>query len=386
MGREATVSEPDNPYASFLETYTKEAATQETVREERSRPGEWRNLWVWIEHVDNEVYPASLENLGKARELADQLGARCAAVLFGENVTEAAKRLAEYGADRVFVADHATLREFHLDAYRDLLVQLIREHRPESVLFPATIMGRNLGAHVAAALGTGIVPNCVRLEIDASERRIRHFQTSFEERLLSEVVTVQRPQLATITPGSFRRPAREPLRTCAVTEVPAPAGAPNRVRVGKRAEPRHKTLQNADVVVVGGLGLGSRESFRLAEELSSLLGGFMGGTRAAVACGWCDPRLLVTSSRHDLKPRLYVGCGVIGEYDHLKAIEGSHQIIAITPDSTSPVAEMADLIGFGDPTRILTEMIETLRKARQDRFLVTQPTESSKPSRPAQRA
>lgn len=364
------MSAGDDPYSSFLAGYTKEAAPQAPSADEKGRPGEWRNIWVWIEHVDNEVYPASLENLGKARELADQLGARCAAVLFGHKVKDAAPRLGEYGADRVFVADDASLREFHLDAYRDLLSSLIQEHRPESVLFPATVMGRNLGAHVAAALGAGLVPNCVRLEIEASERRIRHFQTSFEERLLSEVVTAHRPQISTITPGSFRRPAPDKGRACAITEVPPPASAPNRVRVGKRAEPRQKTLQNADVVVVGGLGLGSRDSFRLAEELSALLGGHMGATRAAVACGWCDPRLLVTSTRHELKPRLYVACGVIGEYDHLKAIEGSHQIVAITSDSSSPVAEMADLIGFGDPSTILAEMLESLRKARQDRFLI----------------
>lgn len=364
------MSGDDNPYSSFLETYTKEAAPQEPSREEHARPGEWRNIWVWIEHVDNEVYPASLENLGKARELADQLGARCAAVLFGEKVKDAAGRLAELGPDRVFVADDASLREFNLDAYRDLLLGLVKEHRPESIVFPATVMGRNLSAHVAAALGTGLIPNCVRLEIDASERRIRHFQTSFEDRLVSEVVTKERPQISTVTPGSFRRPPREKGRTATITEVAVPTATPNRVRVGKRAEPRQKTLQNADVIVVGGLGLGSRESFRLAEELSSLLGGHMGGTRAAVACGWCDPRLLVTSTRHDLKPRLYVGCGVIGEYDHLKAIEGTHQILAITSDTTSPVAEMADVIGFGDPTKILNEMLDTLRKARQDRFLI----------------
>ncbi|MBI2078843.1 MAG: electron transfer flavoprotein subunit alpha/FixB family protein [Euryarchaeota archaeon] len=361
-----------DPYASFLETYTREAAPQGPSPPDAPRPGEHRNLWVWIEHVDGEVYPASLENLGKARELADQLGARCAAVLFGHEVRKAAEGLGEFGADRVYVADAASLRDFGLGAYRDLLVGLAREQRPESLIFPATVMGRNLAAQVAAALGAGVVPNCVELAVDASERRLRHFQTSFEDRLLSEVVIPeQRPQVATVTPGSFRRPRAEKGRTASITDVPVPETLPpSKVRVGKREAPKERTLERADVVVVGGLGLASREGFRLTEELSSLLGGHVGATRAAVACGWCDPRLLITSSKHELRPRLYIACGVIGEYDHLKALEDSRQIVAITPDPTAPVAEQADLVGLGEPTAILHAMLESLRAARKDRFLL----------------
>jgi electron transfer flavoprotein alpha subunit len=96
----------------------------------------------------------------------------------------------------------------------------------------------------------------------------------------------------------------------------------------------------------------------------------VGATRAAVSCGWTDPRNLITSGKHRLSPRLYVACGVIGEYDHLRAIEESNQIIAITADPTVPITEMADLVGVGEPTTVLREMVETLRKARQERFLI----------------
>lgn len=361
-----------DPYTSFLETYEKEAASEAPARPEEPRAGEHRHIWVWIEHVDREVYPASLENLGRARALADELGARCHAVLFGHGVRAAGERLGEYGADGVYLADHAALAQFSLDAYRETLVRLVRDARPEAVLFPATVMGRNLGAQLAAALGTGIVPNCARIEVDASERRLRHFQTSFEDRILSEIIVPnERPQISTITPGSFRRPAPEPGRKARIIEVPLPADlrAP-RIAVGKREAPVHRTLETADAVVVGGLGLGSRESFRLAEELAAVLGGHVGATRAAVSCGWCDPRLLVTNTKHRLRPRLYVACGVIGEYDHLRAVEEARQIVAITPDADAPVAEHADLIGLGDPTAILQAMLDSLKAARNDRLLV----------------
>lgn len=370
MGGEAAVT-AQNPYESFLEAYAREQPSAAKTAPEAPRAGEYRDLWVWIEHVDGEVYPASLENLGKARQLADQLGARCGAVLFGEGVRRVAPRLGEYGADLCYLADGTPLRNFRRGLYRNVLVELIRERRPEAMIFPATVMGRNLGAQVAAALGTGIVPNCARLEVDASERRIRHFQTSYEERLLAEVVIDARPQISTITPGSFRRPAPERGRVAQLVDVPVPSEVSQpHVRFVKREPPQHKTLEQADVIAVGGLGLGSRESFRLVEELAALLGGHVGATRAAIACGWCDPRLLITSSKHSLQPRLYIACGVVGEYDHLKALEESRQIVAITPDHDAPVAETSDLIGLGEPTAILEAMLETLRAARKDQLLL----------------
>ena len=366
------MSDDADPYSAFLQNYEQEAAPREPTRPDAAPPGEHRNIWVWIEHVDREVYPASIENLGKARELADQLGARCHAVLFGHKLKSIAEKLGEFGADAVFLADDSKLSEFHLQIYRGLFVRLVNEYRPEAILFPATVMGRNLGAQVAAALDTGIVPNCSKLDVDASERRLRHFQPSFEERLLSEIVIPKAlPQISTITPGSFRKPLVEKGRQARiievkVTDLPAP-----RTQIGKREAPVEASLEKSEVVVVGGLALGSRESFRLTEELSALLGGHVGGTRAAVACGWCDPRILITSTIHRLKPRLYVACGVIGEYDHLKAVEGARQIVAITPDPEAPIAEHADLIGVGDPTEILKAMLENLKATRKERFLIT---------------
>lgn len=361
----------EDPYSSFLESYQREQPPAPGAAPDAPRPGEYRNIWVWIEHVDGEVYPASLENLGKARELADQLGARCAAVLFGHRVKGIAARLGEFGADRCFVADAPALKDFRRGMYRNLLASLIREWRPESLLLPATVMGRNLGAQVAAALATGIVPNCVRLEIDAAERRIRHYQTSFEDRLLLEVVIESRPQVATITPGSFRRPAREAGRTAQVVEVNITPETPKpHVRFLKREAPQHLALEKADAIVVGGLALGTRDSFRLVEELSLLVGGHVGATRAAIACGWCDPRLLITSAKHRLRPRLYIACGVVGEYDNMKAIEGAQEIVALSPDPDAPICETADVIGVGDPSAILRVMVETLREARKDRLMI----------------
>jgi electron transfer flavoprotein alpha subunit len=363
------VSEED-PLGGFLDAYLSQqqaAAPAESLEE--ARPGEWRSVWTWIERVDGEVLPGCLELLGRGREIADEMGTRNCAVVFGEGVEAAAGKLGEYGVDRVFVLDAPEYADFQLDAAREALAGLVRERRPEILLFPATIQGRNLGAQVATALGTGIVPNCNALSLDATERLVVGHQTSFEERLLSDVaVPLERPQIFTVTPGSYRRPGREAGRTAQV--VPVAATVPLRPIQTHTLAPeadRPRSLVQYDAVVAAGLGVASREGFQLAQDLAAELDAYAGATRGAVACGWAGPDRLISVTRHRLRPRLYVACGVVGEYDHLKAIEGADLVLALTDDVRAPIVESADLVGLGDPAELLRRLIEHLRKAKQER-------------------
>jgi electron transfer flavoprotein alpha subunit len=205
-------------------------------------PGEWRTVWTWIEIHDGEVLPACLELLGRGREIADELGTRNCAVVFGQGIAQAAAQLGEYGADRVYVIDAPEYKAFQLDAAREALSGLIRERRPEILLFPATIQGRNLGAQVATEMGTGIVPNCNALSLDATERLVIGHQTSFEEHLVSEItVPTERPQIFTVTPGSYRRPGRDRSRNPGSEQSSRPGAA---YRRGERAGLRHSVRRS----------------------------------------------------------------------------------------------------------------------------------------------
>lgn len=358
----------DDPYSAFLGNYI--AQQEAPAIQEDSRPGEWRTLWTWVELAEGEILPASLELLGRAREIADELGTRNCAVLFGEGVTDAAARLGEYGADRVFLVDAPEFSPFNLDIAREALTALVRDRRPEAMLFPATIQGRNLGAQLSMTLGTGIVPNCNRITLDPTERTLIGQQTSFEERLLSEVLTpTQRPQVFTVTPGSFRRPGRESGKRAQV--VPVPAMVPTRARTVKelaREPDAPKRIEQYDALVAAGLGIASKQGFQQAQALANELNAFAGSTRAGVACGWAEPDSLITATRHRLRPRLYVAAGVVGEYDHLKAIEGADFVIALVPGANVPIAEQADLIAVGDPPDLLARIVDHLQKAKSDRF------------------
>ncbi len=370
---------PNEAPPDFLAAYLAqqpETGQPASSADEELRPGEWRGIWTWIQRVDGEVLPASLEILGRGRELADELGTRNVAVLFGHGIEKDAARLGEYGADRVYVADHPALADFGLKFYREALLGLVQEKRPEAIILPATVQGRNLGAQLSAALSTGIVPNCAAVTLDPSERLIVGHQTSFEERLRSEIVCpADRPQLFTVTPGSYRKPPLDRGRTATVIPVtPRLPEHPPKVRVLERVPDLARTLSQYDAIVAAGLGVASKESFDLTVELAKELDAYAGATRGAVACRWADAERLITVTKHRLRPRLYVAAGVVGEYDHLKAIEQADFVVGITDDSNAPIVENADLVGIGDPAEILRRLVDQLQRARQDKFEIPTPS------------
>jgi electron transfer flavoprotein alpha subunit len=370
----------ENPYEAFIESYTKDSTpTEDYGGTDEARAGEWRNVWVWVGRIRDEVFPASLELLGKAREIADQLGARVGAVVFGHELEKSVpKILARYGADVVYTADAPRFAHFQIDTVREALVYLVEAKRPEILLFAATVQGRNLAAQVAARLRTGIVPNCVQLTVDTTDRLLIHTQTSYENRLVADLVTREaRPQIATVTPGAFRQPTPDdsrPARHQDVTED-VPVAEP-RTRVKEEAPEPERPLERYDVVLAGGLGLGSADAWNDLKRLGELTEAAVVGTRAAIACGWCPPEKLLSREIQRIHPRLYVAFGVVGEYDHLKAVEQADLIIAVTDDANAPICEMADFIALGDTPAILADTLKRISEGQVERVVLpTQPAQ-----------
>lgn len=359
----------DDPLDGFLGAYLdQQEAEGEAASTEELRPGEWRNLWTWVEVSEGEVLPASLELLGRARELADELGTRNCAVVYGHRLGTLPQRLGAFGADRVYVLDHQSFADYEHEMARSALVEHVKEHRPEVILFPATIQGRNLAAQLGAALDTGVVPNCNALSLDATERLVVGQQTRYLERMLVDIVVpIDRPQLFTVTPGSFRKPAVQEGRTAHVVELGLESTPSPRVRVTKPASSRERGVEHYDAVVAGGLGVASKEGFDLVHQLGRALGAYVGATRGAVACGWAEADQLLSVTRHRLRPRLYLACGVVGEYDHTKAIEDAEFVVSLTHNAELPMSEQADLVAVGDPARVLAKTLEHLTKAKNDR-------------------
>jgi electron transfer flavoprotein alpha subunit len=328
----------------------------------------YRDIWVVVEREGNALAPVALEMLGKARQLSDSLGVYVKAVLLGESTEELWQKLVANGADVVYVTSDPRLREYSTEIYSKVLGDLIEEGKPEIVLLGTTSMGRDLAPRLAQRLGTALFTNCLDLQIDEMQRQLlatyplyggEYFQTS--------VCPEARPQMAAVLPGAFRPPLADPGRTGQVETI---AVDMDNVAFGSKVlkvvseETRPEVpLGKARIVVSGGRGMGSAESFALVEELAEVLGGQVGGSRGAVDEGWIDDERRIGLGGAQIAPDLYVACGIAGAIQHYAGILDSKFVVAINKDPNATIFQVADVGIVGDVHEVLPALIKRLKKA-----------------------
>lgn len=324
------------------------------------------DVYVFTEQDGGRLLGVALELLGKGRELADRLGGRLAALLLGHGVGGLAEELIYYGADLVYVADHPSLSLYQTDPYARVVERLVLQGRPSAVLFGATYAGRDLAPTVASRLGTGLSAHCNRLEIDDRGRLVQ-MVPAFGG-LAAILCPERRPQMASVMPGVMRKPDRNPERKGNVVMVDV-QDLPGKVRaraVGVVAEPpRGIPLEEAEVVVAGGAGIGGPEGWRLVEELADLLGGAVGATRPPVDEGWARESQMIGQSGKTVRPLLYIAIGISGEMQHMVGVEEAGTIVAINQDPRAPIFRVSDYGIVGDYRKVVPALIKELKEMRR---------------------
>lgn len=349
--------------------------------------GATRNdVWVVVEQHDGAAAEVSLELLGRARELADQLGVRVGAVLIGADqaVTALAPALVARGADIVYLAGHDDLTHYLTQPYTQVVTALIREHRPQIVLYGATTTGRDLAPRVASALRTGLTADCTDLRIgDHSMKGEEHrdllyqIRPAFGGNIIATIISpLHRPQMATVREGVMVMPDADEGRTGTIVTVPVERSSSpvhsadgvvlsdadfvvrlvDRVREEKRVD-----LKGARIVVAGGVGVGSREGFALVEELARTLGGVVGASRAAVDAGWIDHEHQIGQTGTTVRPKLYIACGISGSVQHRAGMDQSARILAINSDPLAPIFGVAHYGIVGDLHKVIPLLIRAYR-------------------------
>ncbi len=322
-------------------------------------------VWVWVEHYQGKLANLSLGLLGKARELCQQLGGgEVASVLVGADSQQLVVELIDYGSDKVYLANDSHLSAFETELCAHLMTKLIHSYQPEIVLWGANSTGRETAARVAAKLGTGLTAHCINLYIEGieGEYQLVGVVAGWGGNLTLKIICPQRrPQMATIRSGIFPPPERK-KRSGEVIPVEVEDWASRLDIVEVVEEPEETTsLEQAEVVVVGGWGLNSLGGFRVVDELAQVLGGSVAGTRPALDAGWIPAERMIGQSGKTVAPRLLVTLGVSGAPQFATAALGSKFILAVDKNPDAPIFEMADLGIVGDLQYVLPLLIDKLR-------------------------
>jgi electron transfer flavoprotein alpha subunit len=326
---------------------------------------EHKNLWVFIETDEGVAKNVGYELLNPGRTLADKLGEKLVAVVMGKNVEAVAKNAIAYGADQVILVEGDEYDTYNTDGATYAMCALIEKYAPSIVLYGATNNGRDLGPRVACKLETGLTADCTALDIDEETGLLMSTRPTFGGNLMATIACPDhRPQMSTVRPGVFKKPALDEGRIGEIiTEELHLDPAQQRVKLVERIKEvaQAVNLEEAEIIVAGGRGLKEKENFKLVEELAQVLGGTVGASRAAVDADWIPHAHQVGQTGKTVAPKLYIAIGISGAIQHLAGMSGSKTVIAINKDADAPIFRVADYGIVGDLFEVVPAMIEEIK-------------------------
>jgi electron transfer flavoprotein alpha subunit len=325
-------------------------------------------IWTIVDMRDGAIRNPSLEVLSKCRQIADAAGAKVALVVPGKDVEAAATQAAAYGADILYLIEHDELAAYRTEPVAKSVADLATEKRPDVILLPATLQGKDLAPRLAARLKTGLVSDCVDVESDP-EANLTFTRPIFAGKALEKVsIPDRRPQMATLRPKVFPTGDADPSRQVDVVKVNA--DIPSEV-LGKTvketitADTGRVELTEADYIVSGGRGMKEPDKFQILEELADTLGAAVGASRAAVDAGWRDHQDQVGQTGKTVTPSLYLACGISGAIQHLAGMSSAKCIVAVNKDPEAPIFKIADYGIVGDVFEVIPALNEAFKQAQQ---------------------
>jgi electron transfer flavoprotein alpha subunit len=312
---------------------------------------------VFLEDHEDELVKGSLGVLTKAA----QLGGDVAAIVAGSGVRELAAQAGRFGAAKVYAADDPALAAPLPQPRVDVLAALVRDQGFDTVLFGASVLSADVAAGLAARLGAGLNWDLVDLEL--RDGALVGRRPALQDSVVAEVSWKGEPRIALVRSGTF-----EPAETggeAEVEDVPVALEdfSTKAVMVERaHAESEGPSIEDADVIVAGGRGLGEPDKFALLEELAGALGGAVAATRAVVDAGWYPYSAQVGQTGKTVAPKLYVACGISGAIQHKVGMQGAGTIVAINKDPNAPIFEYADVGVVGDLHEIVPKLTALVKE------------------------
>jgi electron transfer flavoprotein alpha subunit len=312
---------------------------------------------VFLEHHGDELLKSSLGVLSKAASLGE---GELAGVVIGSNVRGLADDAGTFGATKVYVAEDAQLEAPLPQPRVDVLAQLIRDKNIDTVLFANSVLAADVAAGLAARLDAGL--NWDLVDIAQADGKLVGKRPALQDTVYVDVGWTSKPRLALFRSGSF-----DPSETGGTAEVENVAvSLEDFSTIARMIDQAHEessgpSIEDADVIVAGGRGLGGPENFTLVEALAKALGGAVGATRAVVDAGWYPYATQVGQTGKTVSPKLYIACGISGAIQHKVGMQSSGVIVAINKDPNAPIFEFSDLGVVGDVHQIVPKLTELVR-------------------------
>ena len=330
-----------------------------------------RNVWVFIEVVRGKIKGVSLELLGQGRKMADDLGEKLVAIIPGNEIEDFAKMAIHYGSDEAIVVDQKELKDYSTDGYTKAMCTLIKKYNPAVLLIGATNNGRDLGPRVSSRMQTGLTADCTELGVDSETRLVKWTRPAFGGNLMATILCPDhRPQIGTVRPGVFKKPEEDTGRKGEIIHETVEFG-PDEIRtriveVITEAGGADVNLEEAEIIVSGGRGVGGPEGFEVLKELADEIGAQIGASRAAVDSGWISSLHQVGQTGKSVGPKIYIACGISGAIQHVAGMSSSDVIIAINKDPDAPIFNIADYGIVGDLFEIIPELTKRIRSSKAE--------------------
>ena len=328
---------------------------------------DYRGVWVFIEVREGAVAPVSLELLGAGRKLADKRGCELGGILIGSGVKENVSTVFEYGADVLYLYDQPIFKDYRTESFMKALLECATKHKPEIILFGATSTGKDLASAVATDLPTGLTADSTELDVEEETGLLLASRPAFGGNIMATILCKKyRPQMATVRPKVMKALAAVPGRTGKLIEESIDLHEEEiRTKVLEivKGTVKKVRIDEADIIVAGGKGLGSAEGFGLVRQLAATLGGAVGASRDVVEAGWVEHAHQVGQTGVTVTPKIYFAIGISGAIQHIVGMKNSGLIIAINKDSEAPIFQSCHYGIVGDAFAIVPLLIEEFKKA-----------------------
>jgi electron transfer flavoprotein alpha subunit len=330
------------------------------------------NIIVYCEIDEGHVADVSLELLTKGRSLANELKVQLEAIVIGASLKNIEKQIFPYGVDHLYIADDPVLDPYRTLPHAAIITGLFQELKPEIAILGATSIGRDLAPRIASALKCGLTADCTSLEIGEHEDKkanksyknlLYQIRPAFGGNIIATIINPEtRPQMATVREGVMKKEILSLNHKGKLTRLDPHKYIKEEdfvVRIlDRHIEKKKIDIKNSHIIVSGGYGVGSSENFKLLFELAEVLGGEVGGSRAAVDAGYIPHERQIGQTGVTVRPKLYIACGISGAVQHRAGMDQSSMIISINKDPDAPINQIADYAIIGDVAEVIPKMIK----------------------------